>query len=475
MKKWRRLNALKIRRLWPALLVLSLPQASLASDRALGLAGDGPHQGTILQSSTDEGFFTLPVVEQAKVYLKRNCNTCHEFDSSGMPDLASFGMTGGLTNSDGDGRLTGWTSRTYMAIEDVLRDGFDNPANDRIREEGVYLVRMLSKQYAEANPPASKEQTWADKLANFSASLLALVGLSKEPFEKAAVGDSHAAIAFKQLETSASFFGLDELRAAQGVEFVDTHSYVFATGYNFSVALQEKERLMTLKVMNEAQGEPELMSDVAVDETGRIYSTGYRLGDVFRYDSDLNKGAVISSGYEYPLGIDYFDGHIYLAAGAEHSITKLRLDGTKIWSKLISDSRGNRFHEPYGVTVDEQNGDVFVSFNREESLVKINAAGEFVTSVGPRLPDGSLMENIQGVSIDAHGNIYLIDTGNLRILAFDRNLRLTTVLVHPNIDSFRGLAANDRGELLVSGFTKDAPSTTEDNAGVWLFQVPQVD
>ena len=85
------------------------------------------------------------------------------------------------------------------------------------------------------------------------------------------------------------------------------------------------------------------------------------------------------------------------------------------------------------------------------------------------------MENIQGVSIDAHGNIYLIDTGNLRILVFDRNLRLTTVLVHPDIDSFRGLAANDRGELLVSGFTKDAPSTTEDNAGVWLFQVPQVD
>ena len=129
--------------------------------------------------------------------------------------------------------------------KDVLRDGFDNPANDRIREEGVYLVRMLSSNMP-TNPPASKEQTWADKLANFSASLLALVGLSKEPFE-GAVGDSHAAIAFKQLEASASFFGLDELRAAQGVEFVDTHSYVFATGYNFSVALQEKERLTTLK------------------------------------------------------------------------------------------------------------------------------------------------------------------------------------------------------------------------------------
>ena len=125
-------------------------------------------------------------------------------------------MTGALTDNEGDGRPTAWKSRTYVAVENVLRDGFDNLANDRIREEGVYLIRMLSKQNAEADPPLSMERTWLDKLAGYSASLLALVGLSKEPTENAFVEPSSSAIAFQQMETTASFFGLDELGAAQG-------------------------------------------------------------------------------------------------------------------------------------------------------------------------------------------------------------------------------------------------------------------
>ena len=161
-------------------------------------ASNDLHSKVTLVNTTEQGMFMLPVTDQARLYLQRNCGSCHEPASVSVSTEPAF-----------DDYFAGWS---LLEAETALREWFKNPQGDVARDEGIYLLRMLSK-HSNKNKPKT---TWKDEVLNFYLALLKKIGLSAEGIDNKHGAAERTFVAFKKLEVLETFFGLKELRAAQG-------------------------------------------------------------------------------------------------------------------------------------------------------------------------------------------------------------------------------------------------------------------
>ena len=168
---------------------------------------------------------------------------------------------------------------------------------------------------------------------------------------------------------------------------------------------------------------------------------------------------------KYPIGVDVQE-NIVLANYGHHEIIVMNISGKLIWRKKLS-FKGIKLHRPYGVEV--RNGYIYASFNKEGIVAKISLKdGKVIKTVGPFLKDGTKMNNIQGLSIDMEGNIYLVDTG--RVVIFDKDLETLAVAIDKEIQVIRGIDINKKtNEILLTGFPSGDKITGENQSGAWLF------
>lgn len=409
------------------------------------------------------------VTELAQKFIELNCQRCHGVEAQRSKDRSYLKNLFSIKVNNGTNPKKVPYLYQYLDLDAplnstlvrVLETHFNNDYNSPARNQGVYLSRMLAGVYAQ-----NQVKKTPKGFLSWLRSLFAAPDLE--------TGEKVKAPSFGSLKIEREFFDIAGANANQGVEFLSDKDFVFANGYVNSIALAQGSKFKFQKIMNIVDDWPALMSDVAVSSSGDIFVTSYRLGKLHRFDKNLENHQVIFEGLDYPLGVDISDKYIYIANSNQHSIVKLDMSGKLVWEKTIHDQDGRMFHEPYGVVADPNNGNVFVSFNREEMIIKMSGDGRLLASVGPNLPDGSRMGNIQGIGMDRDGNVYLVDTANLRLLVFDNELKLDQVLFHPNIVSLRGLAvARDALKLLISGFSPTHPPTSDSNSGVWLFSVDQ--
>ena len=278
------------------------------------------------------------------------------------------------------------------------------------------------------------------------------------------------------LKTKKSYFNIDGFSSIQGPEFVDCcGKIVFATGYANSVALFNKN-IPSYAIVDNPDGElPSLMSDVSSDHLGNLYATSWHAGSLIKYDKNLKKPRLLLSGLTRPIGVDvtHEENRIVVANHGNDEIIVLDLNGKLIWRKKI----GN-FHRPYGVEVKDgviyatfsYSGDM-VNYSQRNSVVKISLEdGDVLSSISPFLPDGTSMNNIQGLSIGPKGNVYVVDTEHSRIVVFDKNLQAIAILFNKDMNIIRGLDVNSQtGDIVVTGYPKNAQHI-ESETGAWVFE-----
>ena len=61
----------------------------------------------------------------------------------------------------------------------------------------------------------------------------------------------------------------------------------------------------------------------------------------------------------------------------------------------------------------------------------------------------------QGFDFDEHGNLFVVDSGNKRIVVFDPNLKFKVQLVHPELYHTRFLMFDGNGDIVVTGYQED--------------------
>ncbi len=119
------------------------------------------------------------------------------------------------------------------------------------------------------------------------------------------------------------------------------------------------------------------------------------------------------------------DGTFYVADTAQHSIWRLSSEGDLLTTWGEYGVAPGQFNEPWDVAVDPS-GNVYVADTWNHRIQKFTAEGEFVLSWG-RLgqvqaydPAGNgLLYGPRGIAVGPNGAVYVADTGNHRVQAFD--------------------------------------------------------
>jgi sugar lactone lactonase YvrE len=157
----------------------------------------------------------------------------------------------------------------------------------------------------------------------------------------------------------------------------------------------------------------------------------------------VNTGTVttLARGFSYPRGIAVdTQGNVYLSDTSNNMIKKI--DTTQTVSTVAgtlaagsTDTSGGTpsFRSPYGIAVDAS-GNLYISDSSNHKIRKIDASGVVTTFAGSGSAGNTNGTGVaasfhypDGLALDAHGNLYVADSGNHQIRKIDPNGVVTTL------------------------------------------------
>src|SRR5687767_618192 len=151
-------------------------------------------------------------------------------------------------------------------------------------------------------------------------------------------------------------------------------------------------------------------------------------------------GAGALAAFSTPSGLALAaDGSVYVADTGNHAIRRVAPDGRV--STLAGDGTPGfadgpgeqaRFNGPIGVAV-APDGRVLVADTYNDRIRAIDASGTVTTLAGSGRPgaddglaDAASFDTPAGIAVDAHGMVYVADTGNSVVRTLDRSGLVTT-------------------------------------------------
>jgi len=162
---------------------------------------------------------------------------------------------------------------------------------------------------------------------------------------------------------------------------------------------------------------------VAVDLSGRMYVTD-RGRIVFFHPGKKRSGFLGSGGTDAarsePLGIAVSsDGRIFTADSAARKVFVHSADGKRI----ASVGGAEELELPCGVAVDERNGKLYVVDSRKHRVAVYGLKDyRLQRTIGSRgIKEKDKFNFPTSVAVDSRGTLYVVDTGNFRVQAFDRD------------------------------------------------------
>ncbi len=196
-------------------------------------------------------------------------------------------------------------------------------------------------------------------------------------------------------------------------------------------------------------------------------------------------GAGNAVQFNAPRGLAFApDGSFYVADSRNHRIQHFAADGKALntWGTFADASAdpnkavGGTFNEPWGVAVGPD-GSVYVSDTWNHRVQKFDASGKFIKMWGSfgqsDATHTSLLYGPRGISVDSNGHVYLADTGNKRIVVFDKDGNYITQIgsegfevgkfsepVDVKLDSKGNVYVTDTWNQRVQVFSPSADGTT---------------
>ncbi len=166
------------------------------------------------------------------------------------------------------------------------------------------------------------------------------------------------------------------------------------------------------------------------DGQGTLYFTDEQANKVVALDTE---GNVLHSWGEKgdgpgqlhaPSGICFApDRTLWVANTRSHRVQNFSTDGTLIREFGSFGTAVGQLNHPWGVAVDPINGTVLVADWRNDRVQRFTPEGEHLQtldSAGPNAPAGKEhMNRPSDVTVDAHGDVYVCDRGNDRVLHYN--------------------------------------------------------
>ncbi len=207
---------------------------------------------------------------------------------------------------------------------------------------------------------------------------------------------------------------------------------------------------------------------VAVDAAGNIY-----IADTYNNAIRMvNSNGIISTfgyGFQYPAGVAVdAAGNVFVADTYNQRIAKINTSGSAVTTIAgtgigiysgdggLATNAGLRY--PNGVAIDAA-GNIYIADNINKRVRKVNTNGIISTLAGTGTAgysgDGGPATAAElsyptSVAVDAFGNIYIADNGNLAVRKVDANGIITSILGAGFFNSPYGVSTDAAGNLYVA-------------------------
>ena len=154
----------------------------------------------------------------------------------------------------------------------------------------------------------------------------------------------------------------------------------------------------------------------------------------------ISANQIFTSGMYAPLGLNAprgiavgKDGDLYVADSRNHRILHIAADGSLLseWGSFADLAQGEApvgtFNEPWGVAVGPD-GSVYITDTWNHRVQKFTKDGNPVKTWGqfgqpaPEFPDSNyFLWGPRGIAVDSQGRVFVADTGNKRIVVYDKD------------------------------------------------------
>jgi len=164
------------------------------------------------------------------------------------------------------------------------------------------------------------------------------------------------------------------------------------------------------------------------DQNGTMYFTDERANEVVAMSTET--GDITNTwgvqGDEpgqlnAPSGIQYLpDGTMWIVSSRSSRVQHFTSSGEFIEGFCEVGSEPGQMSFPWGVAIDPVDGSVVVADWRNDRIQRFTPEGELLQVIDELGRDAGTFDRPSDVAIDAHGDLYVCDRGNNRVVQFNR-------------------------------------------------------
>ena len=110
---------------------------------------------------------------------------------------------------------------------------------------------------------------------------------------------------------------------------------------------------------------------------------------------------------------------MWISESRNHRIQKFTRAGEYLGGFGQFGTEPGQFNYPWGIAIDPINGTILVADWRNDRIQRFTTAGELVQIIGSSGSGVGELKRPSSVTVDKHGDIYVSDRGNNRVLLFN--------------------------------------------------------
>jgi len=145
----------------------------------------------------------------------------------------------------------------------------------------------------------------------------------------------------------------------------------------------------------------------------------------YDYDCNFTSSTSVDMGIVHGVAVDGVLGYLYAADTINNRIIQWNINTTEvsgIWNNIVS--------APYGIAVDSKSN-VIVSDTNNHRLLKLSIKGQILQQYSTTNPSLSFPSGIDVNVEDGSDDIWVVDTGNLRVIRFQSNSSKVLNIISP--------------------------------------------
>ena len=175
---------------------------------------------------------------------------------------------------------------------------------------------------------------------------------------------------------------------------------------------------------------------IAIDSQGNVWVADTQANKVIRFDGEgvsselYERNRIEGAGFSSPSGVAVEGDTVFVADSGNNRIAEFSTEGL-LQSEGQFGSAGSgpgQLSDPQGLTANPETGDLYVADTGNSRVQEFSPQGTFVTKFGAAGSSLAALSAPHGLGVSPEGVLYIADSGNDRLEAWQKPLALATWL-----------------------------------------------